>query len=78
MVKPKEKYKEEEEEEDEIKLIYNNLMWDKRIVRGNTYAAIVTSKASEQPLQKPIRRRNVAVEERELSPEENMQGRAAI
>lgn len=29
------------------KLIYNNLMWDKRIVRGNTYAAIVTSKNND-------------------------------
>jgi hypothetical protein len=26
------------------KFTYNNLMWDKRVVRGNTYAAIVTSK----------------------------------
>lgn len=25
------------------KLIYNNLMWDKRVVRGNTYSALVTT-----------------------------------
>ena len=31
------------------KLIYNNLMWDKRIVRGNTYSAIVTSKNVDIP-----------------------------
>ncbi len=26
------------------KLIYNNLMWDKRVFRGNTHAALVTLK----------------------------------
>jgi hypothetical protein len=29
------------------KLIYNNLMWDKRIFRGNTYSAIVISKKND-------------------------------
>jgi hypothetical protein len=31
------------------KLIYNNLMWDKRVFRGNTYSAIVISKKNDAP-----------------------------
>ena len=30
-------------------MAYNNVMWEKRIVRGNTYAAMVTSKNIEIP-----------------------------
>jgi len=47
VVKPRTKYREQEEEEEFGKLNYNNLMFDKRVVRGNTYAAIVTSKNTE-------------------------------
>jgi hypothetical protein len=31
------------------KFTYNNLMWNRRVERGNTYAAIVTSKNVEIP-----------------------------
>jgi len=51
VVKPKSKYREVPQDEvDESQRNFSNIMWDKRVVRGNTYAAIVTTQkeANEQ------------------------------
>ncbi len=34
----------------------NNPMYDPRVVRGNTYAAVVTSKISENPPKQPAKK----------------------
>jgi len=60
VVKPKTKYREVIEEEEEQIQGVANLMWDKRVVRGNTYAAIVTtSREATQQLRatQPLKRK---------------------
>ncbi|KRW98192.1 hypothetical protein PPERSA_03394 [Pseudocohnilembus persalinus] len=49
VLKPKSKYREQQYNEEEPENIqFQNMMFDKRVVRGNTYAAIVTSKNPDQ------------------------------
>eukprot|EP00825_Cyclidium_porcatum_P042694 TRINITY_DN589_c0_g1_i13.p3 TRINITY_DN589_c0_g1~~TRINITY_DN589_c0_g1_i13.p3 ORF type:complete len:113 (-),score=41.71 TRINITY_DN589_c0_g1_i13:66-404(-) len=45
VVKPRTKYKEPEEEE-QGKALFANLMFDKRVVRGNTYACLLYTSPS--------------------------------
>jgi hypothetical protein len=47
VVNQKSKSAREEEEEEEVGFQMNNIMWDRRVVRGNTYASIVASKTIE-------------------------------
>lgn len=47
VLKPRAKYREPNVDEENYQDKFNNMMFDKRIVRGNTYAPIVTSKNTE-------------------------------
>lgn len=59
------------------KLIYNNLMWDKRVFRGNTYSALVTSKNVEIPHANTTKKGMKIIKEHELDEMEDTGNRRA-